>query len=772
MRQIKLVALGIGLLLTMASMTAGQSPVLVDVNYAGTDVANSTIDQGTGRISSDGRFVVFTSSASDLVANDTNGNDDVFVRDLVANKTILVSINSAGTDSSNGSSREGTISADGRFVAFSSSGTNLLPTSVQYSKRQIFLRDLVTGAITLMSVSHMGQPANRYCDGPRISADGQFVLFMSPANNLVSLIDYNEPNQDPFDYRNHDVFVRDIAAGVTKLVSVNVAGTGTGEYESWYEEKAKGISSHGRFITFRSYSSDLAPNDFDGERDTFIRDMVTGSTMLYQDFLNDDDYTVPANSSPDERYVFYYSDTDPSDDFYGDVFIKDMVTHTRTMITVNRFGTGGANGNSFYFSMSDDGRFISFASEASNLVDLDTNGHITDVFVRDMTTGTTTLVSRNVAGTGSSNNYGAQSPQISNDGQYLTFISNSSNLVPSDPHNGIYGWDVFIYDRVSGKIEIVNIDSSLYCGDVAYPLISGNGQTVLFESCAHLLAVKVLRPVSDYDGDKVTDSVVWRPGNRTFYYTKSSTETNMSKPWGASTDRPVPADYDGDRITDFAVWRPSTATFIILKSSDGLRLDQQLGVDTDKPVPADYDGDGKTDVAVYRPGDGTWLILQSSTNTLRTKQLGGLSTDCPIPADYDGDRKADLAVYRANAMNWIILRSSTNTQTGKNWGLNGATPVPADYDGDGKADLAAFEPVVGRWRILKSSDNTTIAPIWGSASDTPQPGDYDRDGKADLAVWTPSTGIWNILSSSNGQVIQRTLGVSGDIPVTALNIVE
>jgi Tol biopolymer transport system component len=173
-------------------------------------------------LSADGRFVVFQSDASNLVRGDTNRTNDVFVRDRRAGTTELVSISSAGVQG-NDTSAEPTISADGRFIAFSSRATNLVPGAADGARlsreppgnrNNVFIRDRLKGTTRRISVSPAGAPGNDNSATPAISADGRFVAFLSDASNLV-----------PGDTNGvKDVFVRDRRTGTTRRVSVSSAG--------------------------------------------------------------------------------------------------------------------------------------------------------------------------------------------------------------------------------------------------------------------------------------------------------------------------------------------------------------------------------------------------------------------------------------------------------------------------------------------------------------------------------------------------------------------
>src|SRR5205085_12425541 len=164
-------------------------------------------------MSADGRFVAFQSDATNLVAGDTNGQTDVFVRDRQMGITRRVSVDSSGNEANGFGSQGAAISGDGRFVAFNSSATNLVvdDTNGQYD---LFVHDLQTGATERVSVDSTGAQANDTSSEPALSADGRFVAFSSYASNLISA----DTNGAP------DIFVRDRQAGTTERVSLDNAG--------------------------------------------------------------------------------------------------------------------------------------------------------------------------------------------------------------------------------------------------------------------------------------------------------------------------------------------------------------------------------------------------------------------------------------------------------------------------------------------------------------------------------------------------------------------
>ena len=410
------------------------------VSYAGTtEIASkdSNSKPGNGNsnepaISADGRYVAFESRAGNLVQGDTNDKMDIFIYDRQTGETNIISKDSSGMLGNN-DSRKPSISADGRYVAFQSEAGNLSPDDIN-GRSDVFVHDRQTGKTKIISKNSSGTLGNGFSDKPAISADGRFVAFESEAGNLV-----------PGDTNGMmDVFVHDRQTGKTKIISKNSKGKLGNNHSA-----QPAISADGRFVAFHSTADNLAPNDKNGMADIFIHDRQTGATKIISKSSagkqgNGGSY-IPVMSA-DGRYVAFESGADNlvKGDTNGksDVFVHNRKTGVTEIISVDSNGKLG-NNNSYEPSISDDGRYVAFASEADNLVPGDTNGK-SDAFAHDRQTGKTKIVSVDSAGNQQNNGGLCSNPAVSKDGRYVAFESEAGNLVPGDTNGKS---DVFVHDR-------------------------------------------------------------------------------------------------------------------------------------------------------------------------------------------------------------------------------------------------------------------------------------------------------------------------------------
>lgn len=455
MKQIRFIVLGISLLVAFSASVPGQTAELVSVNKTGTGSGNGTSDVSV--VSANGRFVAFVSGASNLSPQDANGASwDVYVRDLLTDKTTLVSVNNAGVGGDS-SSYQPAISADGRYVAFVSEATNLVPGDTLDT--DVFVRDLRTGTTKILSVDSNGNLGGHYRSyNPVITPNGRFVAFVSQAP-LVA-IDKNSSS---------DVYVRDLVAGTIKLVSINSAGTAAGKNPSYTSDSLNpAITPDGHYIAFESFDIDLISsprlNSFGTQ--IFVRNMVTNQTTLVsinRAGANGGNYfSSNARISTDGRYVIFNSLANNlvADDLNGskeDVFVRDLVERTTALVSINYNGTASGNNESVgRTSVSNDGRFVAFTSAATDLV-TDPVFITPNVYVRDIVAGKTQLVSVNHAGTGGGHGPSAKPMISAANGRFVVFESRAQDLVFNDTNSTRY-CDVYVRDLLDGTTSLVSIN--------------------------------------------------------------------------------------------------------------------------------------------------------------------------------------------------------------------------------------------------------------------------------------------------------------------------
>ncbi len=410
-------------------------------------------------MSNDGRFVAFTSAASNFAgATDGNMADDVFLYDRVTGAITLVShASGALSTAGNSSSSEPLLSTDGSVVVFQSDANNLVSgqDAPFFPTRQLFLYDRAGGGILLVSHS-AGSPSTTangavgFTGDYAASGDGRWIAFTHYGNNLVAgQVDGNGT---------YDIFLFDRANGTTLLVShTSSSPTQAGNGFS----SAPSLSADGRYLAFRSNSSDLVPGQ-NGTGGLFLYDRVAGTTTRV---TNSGD---TLRLSADGRWLVFNSgatDVVPGQvdtNSASDVFLWDRVSGTTQLVShtpaspVTAGDAPSRLGSITYTPpvISADGRWVVFSSEAHDLV-TGPSGIDEDVFLFDRIAGTVALVSRaadwptgNVSGT-------SNEPTLSADGRFITYISEAINLVPGQV-DGRSSDDVFLHDRITAATSLVS----------------------------------------------------------------------------------------------------------------------------------------------------------------------------------------------------------------------------------------------------------------------------------------------------------------------------
>ncbi|MCH8815338.1 MAG: thrombospondin type 3 repeat-containing protein [Chloroflexi bacterium] len=384
---------------------------------------------GSPRLSETGRYAAFSSDATNLVPNDTNGVEDVFLVDRDTDQIEFVSVNTAG-EIGNGYSLSYGMTDDARYLVFVSGATNLVVNDTN-GVSDLFLRDRQSGTTERVSIGAGGTEG----DGETLrgSLDGFATrsAFQSNATNLVP----SDTNSE------WDIFVRDLGAGTTIRASVSDTGA-----EGDGRSLGGVLSWDSRYVAFYSTSTNLVPGDTNGNADVFIRDMQLGTTERVSVGTNGEEGDFDAGAtfgvSQHGRYVAFSSsatnllsppvDACPGKPKCGRIYVRDRTLGTTTLVSEAEDGTD-PDDTSGEVTISRDGTRVVFSSWATNLVPDDTNGTL-DVFVKDLSTGSLEIVS--VASDGSPAAGGSGNGTISGDGLVYGFQGYASNLVLGDT-NGV-----------------------------------------------------------------------------------------------------------------------------------------------------------------------------------------------------------------------------------------------------------------------------------------------------------------------------------------------
>jgi Tol biopolymer transport system component len=460
-------------------------------------------------VSANGRFVAFYSDADDLVPNDTNGCGDIFVRDQISGANILVSVNTNGNASGDGLSTDPSISSNGQYVVFTSSADNLVPGGT--NEQNVYLRDLQAGTTALVSVNTDGIHAgNGDSFMPIISANGRYVLFHSKASNLATGSSSYGENLYFRDLQTGTTYVltsafNGIGASAVSMTpdgqSVAFIGTAVGASGTLFvwnsQSKALSYSSSPYIPSSPFPFVSISPN---GQKLAYLAN--SPANLYVADLVANTNLTInPSGSflshaglqfSSDGRFLTYAGMTNSASGTLA-VFLYDFQTGTNSLISQNFSSLVAANTNSDSPAISPNGRFIAYRSFATNLFSMDSN-NVADLFIYDAASNTTYLVSVNGAANATADDRSLK-PVFSGDGQTLYFQSWASDMSGND-YNGnsdIYALDLDLALTGFGGagspgpasrpfVQLIPIGTFGSNPVISWPLASGEAYQVQFKT--------------------------------------------------------------------------------------------------------------------------------------------------------------------------------------------------------------------------------------------------------------------------------------------------
>jgi Tol biopolymer transport system component len=376
-------------------------------------------------VSPDGRYVAFRSLASNLVAADTNGQQDVFIHDRHTGSTERVSVGPGNVQSNGTLTETPAMSADGRFVAFATNASNFDAGDTNDSI-DVYVRDRQTSTTVRASITIDGQPNTSSTSGVAMTADGRYVLFSSGAPNLVA----DDTNNT------RDIFLRDLQTGTTTRVNVGTAGAPAQGGPS----SLGTISADGRVVAFHSFATNLVPDDLNGADDVFVRDLEGATTTR----VSSGSWQVPTSGpslSSDGRFVTFFSQ--PAQPGGGmSLYVRDRLSGTVSLLT--QVGVGG--------QISGNGRYVCFESRYLFTVPFVFFVHLE---LYDRQTRLMRVVST------ASNDFDASNSRLNNecsidaDGSTVVFASGGSNLVADDTNGDT---DVFARSMLGNTQPALTLD--------------------------------------------------------------------------------------------------------------------------------------------------------------------------------------------------------------------------------------------------------------------------------------------------------------------------
>ena len=673
--------------------------------------AGGSGDSGLPIISRDGRYVLFASTANNLTLVNNNNSVlprrfNVFLRDRLANTTTLVSVNMSGTGGGNGDSFPTGISTNGQFALFESSASDLVAGDTNNAS-DIFVRDVVNGLTTLVSVSTNGVSGNGASRGSVMTGDGRYVAFVSAASNLA-----------PRDTNNiADVFVRDLQAGTTTLASVGASTNSIPPVSgSVISSESPEITPDGRYVAFYSNATNLVPGvATNGE--IFVRDLIGGKTIwastnaraIYQSLYSTAN-AVSCNYSisDDGQFVAFEVCTNfPSGGppGLGIILRYHLPTGLTDIICTNAVTPSLPFANIHDLAMTPDGRFTALVAYVGTI-----SGTNTAIYLWDAQTGTNTLVSANLNNSGPANGL-CGSPVVSSNGQFVAFTSSATNLTANVLSGG---WHVYLRDTQAGVTQLLDADTNGVGAGVTptlAPALSADGSVVAFDS-ANLLP----------DNRRLNCNV--------FARNLTAGATGLISARQPALPSQTPDGLSG--LTQFSV--SANGRFVAFYS------------DADDLAPNDTNG--CDDVFVRDLVAGVNILV--SVNTNGNASGDGLSTDPSISSN------GQYVVFTSSADN--LVPGGTNEQNVylRDWQAGTTALVSVSADGVDPGNGDSFLPVIsadGRYVLFHSKASDLATGSFGSGIENLFFRDLQTGTTYALTAATSGTGVYSASMTPDGHSV-------------------
>ncbi|MBI5928326.1 MAG: fibronectin type III domain-containing protein, partial [Chloroflexi bacterium] len=478
-------------------------------------------------MSTDRRFVAFLSEASNLVPNDTNGVQDLFLYDRQIGVTRRVSVSATG-EQANGPTLTFSMSTNGRYIVFESTASNLVPNDTN-GTRDIFLFDrdgdgttpvpdyTPTPTFTMTPTftrtptpSRTPTATSTYTPSSTptstATATPSPIALIAPTNFVTTAqsrtaitLTWSDSNTTETEYRVERSL--DGSTGFQEIAVIPVATT--------YSFTDTGLTpSTDYYYRARAYrGSDGEFSDYSQIRGAATYPACAPNALVQRVAIDSNGRPISADYADmtgDGRYIVFNTLTQASPEDTNstwDVYIHDRLTCQTNLVSRNNNGQVG-NSSSYKSSISDDGRWITFMSEATNFA-MGTSNTIYQIYLHDQQTGQTTLTSHTSTGTpGDSSSF---NPRISSDGRFIAFESNAANLVPNDAVPSVS--DIYVYDHQTNQITRVSVDSNGNPGNDSsgYPTISDDGRYIAFESYStNLTSINIARHRNIFVHDRQT----------------------------------------------------------------------------------------------------------------------------------------------------------------------------------------------------------------------------------------------------------------------------